>query len=81
MACGEKGLSMRKIALSLGFAAIFVGLGRFLFAPAFLAERSDGATRILLAAGLHRDRRCRAQMSRRARQVGIFLWRRVDKLI
>ena len=43
---------MRKIALSLGFGAIFVGLGRFLFAPAFLAERPDGATRILLAAGL-----------------------------
>ena len=43
---------MRKVAISLGFAAIFVALGRFLFAPAFLAERADGAIRILLAAGL-----------------------------
>jgi hypothetical protein len=43
---------MRKIAISLGFAAIFLALGRFLFAPAFLTERADGATRILLAAGL-----------------------------
>jgi hypothetical protein len=43
---------MRKVVISLGFAAIFVALGRFLFAPAFLAERADGATRVLLAAGL-----------------------------
>ena len=43
---------MRKVAISLGFAATFVALGRFLFAPAFLAERADGATRILFAAGL-----------------------------
>ena len=43
---------MRKVALSLGLAAIFAALGRFLFAPAFFAERADGATRILLAAGL-----------------------------
>ncbi|HEY5206564.1 MAG TPA: hypothetical protein VIJ63_18495 [Roseiarcus sp.] len=48
----KKGLSMGKVAISLGFAAIFVALGRFLFAPAFLAERADDATRILLAAGL-----------------------------
>jgi hypothetical protein len=52
MVCGEKGLSMGKLAISLGFAAIFVALERFLFAPAFLAERDAGATRILLAAGL-----------------------------
>ena len=52
MVCGEKGLSMRQVAISLGFAAIFLGLGRFLFAPAFLVERADGATRVLLAAGL-----------------------------
>jgi hypothetical protein len=52
MVCGEKGLSMRKVAISLGLAAIFLGLGRFLFAPAFLVERADGAIRILLAAGL-----------------------------
>jgi hypothetical protein len=43
---------MRKVAISVGFAAIFLALGRFLVAPAFLAERADGATRILLAAGL-----------------------------
>ena len=43
---------MRKVAISLGFSSIFLGLGRFLFAPAFLAERADGATRILLATGL-----------------------------
>jgi hypothetical protein len=41
-----------KVAISLGFAAIFLGLGRFLFAPAFLAERADGATRILFVTGL-----------------------------
>jgi hypothetical protein len=52
MICGEKGLSMRKVAISLGFAGIFVALGRFLFAPLFLAGRADGATGILLAAGL-----------------------------
>jgi hypothetical protein len=52
MICGEKGLSMRKVAISLGFAAIFAALGRFLFAPLFLAGRVDGATGILLAAGL-----------------------------
>jgi hypothetical protein len=43
---------MRKVAISLAFAAIFVALGRFQFVPAFLAERADGATRVLLAAGL-----------------------------
>jgi hypothetical protein len=43
---------MRKVAISLGFAAIFVALGRFLFAPLFSAERADGATSLLLAAGL-----------------------------
>ena len=43
---------MRKVAISRGFAATFVALGRFLFAPAFLVERADGAIRILLAAGL-----------------------------
>jgi hypothetical protein len=49
---GEKGLYMRKFAISLGFSAIFVALGHFLFAPLFLAERVYGATRILFAAGL-----------------------------
>ena len=43
---------MRKLAISLGFAAILVAFGRFLFAPLFLAERGDGATSLLLAAGL-----------------------------
>jgi hypothetical protein len=40
---------MRKVVISLGFTTIFAALGRFLFAP---VERADGATRILLAAGL-----------------------------
>jgi hypothetical protein len=43
---------MRKVATSIGFAAISVALGRFLFAPLFLAGDADRATRILLAAGL-----------------------------
>ena len=43
---------MRKVAVSFGFAAIFIALGRFLFAPLFLAGRADGATGLLLAAGL-----------------------------
>ena len=43
---------MRKVAISLGFAAIFVALGRFLFAPFFLVRARRGATGILLAAGL-----------------------------
>ena len=43
---------MRKVVISLGFTTIFAALGRFLFARAFLVERADGATRILLAAGL-----------------------------
>ncbi|MGB7976115.1 MAG: hypothetical protein WCF81_17615 [Roseiarcus sp.] len=43
---------MHKVAISLGFVAIFTAFGRFLFAPAFLAVRTDGATRILLAAVL-----------------------------
>ena len=52
MICGKECLSMRKVAISLGFAAIFVALGCFLFEPLFLAGRADGATGILLAAGL-----------------------------
>ena len=43
---------MRKLGISLGFAAVCVASGRFLFAPLFLAERADGATGLLLAAGL-----------------------------
>jgi hypothetical protein len=43
---------MRKVAISLGFAAVCAAFGRFLFAPLFLAERADGATGLLLAAGL-----------------------------
>lgn len=43
---------MRKVAISLGFAAIFVALGRSLFAPLFLAGHADGATGILFASGL-----------------------------
>jgi hypothetical protein len=43
---------MRKVVISLGFAAIFVALGRFLFAPLFLAGHADRATGILFAVGL-----------------------------
>ena len=43
---------MRKLVLSLGVAAICVALARPSLAPLFLAERADGATSLLLAAGL-----------------------------
>jgi hypothetical protein len=43
---------MRKFGISLGFAAVFVASGRFLFALLFLADRADRATGLLLAAGL-----------------------------
>lgn len=43
---------MRKIALSLGFAAVCVAFGRFLFTPPFLGGRANGATGLLLTAGL-----------------------------
>jgi hypothetical protein len=43
---------MHKVVICLGFAAIFVALGRFLFAPLFLSERADGATGFLFVAGL-----------------------------
>lgn len=43
---------MRKLVLSLGFAAGCVALARLLSAPLFLAERADGATGLLVAAGL-----------------------------
>jgi hypothetical protein len=52
MMCGERGLPMRKFVTSLGFAAIFTALGRFLSAPLLLAERADATTGILFAAGL-----------------------------
>jgi hypothetical protein len=43
---------MRKIATSLGFAAIFAAAGRFLSAPLFSAGHAYRATGILFAAGL-----------------------------
>ena len=43
---------MRKVAISLGLAAVWVGFGRFLLAPLFLPEPARGATGLLLAAGL-----------------------------
>jgi hypothetical protein len=43
---------MRKVGLSLGFATVCVAFGRFLFAPPVLAGRANGATGLLLAAGL-----------------------------
>jgi hypothetical protein len=47
-----KGLSMRKVVTSVGFAAVFAGLGRFLFAPLVSAGHANRATAILVAAGL-----------------------------
>jgi hypothetical protein len=52
LTCGEKGVTMRKLMLSLGFATVCVALARVSTAPIFLAERADGATGLLLAAGL-----------------------------
>ncbi len=43
---------MRKFIVFLGFAAIDAALARAAPAPLFLAERPDGATALLLAAGL-----------------------------
>ncbi|HEY1863444.1 MAG TPA: hypothetical protein VGG77_07090 [Roseiarcus sp.] len=43
---------MRKFAIFVGFAAICIAFERFPVAPLFLAERVDGAIRILLAIGL-----------------------------
>jgi hypothetical protein len=43
---------MRKLVLSLGFAAICSALARLMLAPLFIAERTDGATGLLLGAGL-----------------------------
>ena len=43
---------MRKFGISLGFTAVCVASGRFLLAPLFLADRANGATGLLLAAGL-----------------------------
>jgi len=43
---------MGKIAITLGFTAIFAALARFLVAPAFFAEHADGATGFLFAVGL-----------------------------
>jgi hypothetical protein len=43
---------MRKLALSLGFAAVGAALARLVFAPLFLAERVDGAIGLLLGVSL-----------------------------
>jgi hypothetical protein len=43
---------MRKLVLSLAFAAVSVALTRIVFAPLFLADRVDGATGLLLGGGL-----------------------------
>jgi hypothetical protein len=50
--CREKGLSMRKVAISLGFAAVCLAFGQSFVAPLSLAERPGGATGLLLAAGV-----------------------------
>jgi len=43
---------MRKIALSFGFAAVCLAFGRFLFDLPFVGGRANGATGLLLTAGL-----------------------------
>lgn len=43
---------MRKLAISLGLAAVCAAFGRFPFAPPSLAEPAGGATGLLLAACL-----------------------------
>jgi hypothetical protein len=43
---------MRKLMLSLGFAATCGALARPMLAPLFIAGRADGATGLLLGAGL-----------------------------
>jgi hypothetical protein len=43
---------MRKLALSLGLAALCVALARLVFAPLFLADRVDGTIGLLLGASL-----------------------------
>lgn len=43
---------MRKLMASLGFVAVCVALARLAFAAPFLSERANGATGLLLGAGL-----------------------------
>jgi hypothetical protein len=43
---------MRKLMASLGFAAVCVALAGLVFAPILLAEHANGATGLLLGAGL-----------------------------
>ena len=43
---------MRKLMASLGFVAVCVALARLAFAALFLTERANGATGLLLGAGL-----------------------------
>jgi hypothetical protein len=43
---------MRKVALSLGFAAVCIAFGRCLLPTPVWAERANSATGLLLAAGL-----------------------------
>jgi hypothetical protein len=43
---------MRKLMAFLGFGVVCVALAQLLFAPQFLAERANGATSLLLGAGL-----------------------------
>jgi hypothetical protein len=59
---------MRKLMASLGYAAVCVALARLAFTTLFLAERANGATGLLLAAGLFTTAIAAAggQMSRRA---------------
>jgi hypothetical protein len=43
---------MRKVAISVGFALMWLAITRFLLARFFLADSVDGAIGLLLATGL-----------------------------
>jgi hypothetical protein len=42
-------MTIRKFMASLGFSSVCVALAWLIFAPAFLAERANGATGLLAA--------------------------------
>jgi hypothetical protein len=72
---------MRKVAISVAFAAMCVAISRFLV-PLFLVEGVDGAIGLLLTTGLFTIaivavvRKCPDGRGR-----SVFLWRRANKLI
>jgi|HubBroStandDraft_4_1064222.scaffolds.fasta_scaffold349142_2 hypothetical protein len=74
---------MRKVAISPGFASIFLAFGRFLFAPLFFTERADGATAFCsrhASSPPPSPLPCPDESRVWVRSV-FLLWRRADKLI